>query len=390
MIEPLDSYLNTRDETLAIIEKLSPEDCLVQASPEISPLKWHLAHTTWFWAQFILQGHLPEGYAFLFNSYYNSIGERTDRLRRGFQSRPSLNEVICWRREIDEKINDLLNATEKLPELYELGIQHEKQHQELMLMDLQLNFFLMDCQPAAFEGNPSSFIAPDKEFKNFSAGLYDFGNGVDLFSFDNEQPQHKRWIDPFLIRNSLVTNSDYREFIQDGGYANSSLWLSDGWDWIKTANHSRPLYWSTCLETEFTLFGWIAIDPNAPVRHLSFYEAEAFAKWSGFRLPTEFEWELAAADIPLRDQKPFPVPQQSNESDFYYSLWQFTNSSYEPYPGFLMADGAVGEYNGKFMNNQRVLRGGCCFSPQKHIRKTYRNFFYPFQNWMASGIRLAK
>ena len=362
----------------------------MQASPEASPLKWHLGHTTWFWAQFILKDNLPENYNFLFNSYYNSVGARTSRANRGIQSRPGLQEVLAWRQDVDEKVNKLLSSEEQMPELFEIAIQHEKQHQELMLMDLQLNFFLMDVQPTAFTGKTIKFISPDKTFKSFSEAVYEFGCDGPEFSFDNEGPKHKRWLDSFTICNSLVTNADFKSFIEDGGYANSSLWLSDGWDWVNETNQNRPLYWSADHEQEFSLLGWLEIDLNAPVRHLSFYEAEAFSQWSGYRLPTEFEWELAASEVSFSESKPSFLPTENGEHGFFHSLWQFTNSSYEPYPGFSAAPGAVGEYNGKFMNNQRVLRGGCCFSPEKHIRKTYRNFFYPFQNWMASGIRLAK
>lgn len=386
----LDKYQETRYQTLKIIDQLSAEDCLVQASPEASPLKWHLGHTTWFWAQFILKDNLPENYNFLFNSYYNSVGARTNRARRGIQSRPGLQEVLAWRQDVDEKVGKLLSSEEQMPELFEIAIQHEKQHQELMLMDLQLNFFLMDVQPTAFTGKTSKVMNPDKTFKSFSEAVYEFGCDGPEFSFDNEGPKHKRWLDSFAICNSLVTNADFKSFIEDGGYANSSLWLSDGWDWVNETNQNRPLYWSADHEQEFSLLGWLEIDLNAPIRHLSFYEAEAFSQWSGYRLPTEFEWELAASEVSFSESKPSLLPTENGEHGFFHSLWQFTNSSYEPYPGFSAAPGAVGEYNGKFMNNQRVLRGGCCFSPEKHIRKTYRNFFYPFQNWMASGIRLAK
>ncbi|HSK73000.1 MAG TPA: ergothioneine biosynthesis protein EgtB [Pyrinomonadaceae bacterium] len=380
-------YSEVRSYTEKLCEPLEIEDYIPQPTVDVSPAKWNIAHTTWFFEEMILKQFAPgykvfsEDFGFLFNSYYNSIGERTLRHNRGDLSRPTVKEVFEYRKYVDEKMLDFLadDLPEDIAELVILGLNHEQQHQELFLADLKYTFSVNPIFPvykenfALVEISASETASPD-EYINMPAGNYEIGFAGDGFHFDNELGRHTVYLQDFEISKNLVTNGEFLEFINDGGYRDFRLWHSEGWDWVNENKVEYPLYWHK-IDGEwfqFTLGGLRKIKPENAVCHVSFYEAAAFAEWKGLRLPTEFEWEAAS-------------------DKFDWGLrWEWTNSAYLPYPNFKKPAGAVGEYNGKFMVNQMVLRGASVATPPNHSRKTYRNFFHPPLRWQFTGIRLAK
>ena len=397
-------YRDARAVMPGLCAELEPEDAVVQSMPDVSPSKWHLAHVTWFFERFILKTYDPDyktiddQYDFLFNSYYFSAGQMHARPRRGLLSRPTLAEVMAYRAHVDTAMLSLLETTNSDPELSArvlLGINHEQQHQELFLTDIKHVFSCNPMQPAV-----SSKLAIAKAatpggyaFQNGPSGIHEVGASEAGFFFDNETPRHDVLLHEHQIGTRLVTNAEYREFIDDGGYSDSNLWLSDGWSTINERSWDRPLYWDESLESEFTLGGQRDIDNAAPVCHVSYYEADAYARWAGARLPTEFEWELAANDKPLQGnlmESGYWHPVAGSGDQLFGDVWEWTSSSYAPYPGFLPLDGSLGEYNGKFMCNQMTVRGGSCVTSSGHIRPSYRSFFYPHARWQFLGIRLAK
>jgi ergothioneine biosynthesis protein EgtB len=390
----------TRRLTLDLAAPLSDADATIQPFPDASPAKWHLAHTTWFFETFILRDHVPayrpfdERYAFLFNSYYEAEGPRLARPRRGMLSRPSLDQVRAYRAHVDEALE---RALPSLPpqalELVELGIHHEQQHQELFLTDILAAFAENPLEPAYGELPPAGCFAVEPlTFLHGREGIVEIGASGDGFAFDSERPRNRVFLAPHAIANRRVTSQEWREFIDDGGYSNSTLWLSEGWDWIQRESIGAPLYWREG-KTEFTLGGRRAIDWAAPVAHVSFFEADAFARWAGARLPTEAEWEsfAASADPGIGnqlDEAGAVVPRPGG--GVLGDVWEWTASAFAPYPGFNPAEGAVGEYNGKFMSGQLVLKGASCATPRGHSRASYRNFFPPSARWQFTGLRLAR
>jgi ergothioneine biosynthesis protein EgtB len=405
-------YSGIRATTRALAAPLSPEDCTIQSMPEASPVKWHLAHTTWFFETFILARLDPQRTPFdpafrvLFNSYYNAVGERHPRPQRGLLSRPSLGEVLAYRDHVDAEVRALLDAETLAPEflsLVELGLHHEQQHQELILTDLKHMLSCNPTRPAYEKGWPLTPVHSAKRgWIPVAGGLREIGHGGDGFAFDNEQPRHKVWIDPFEIASLPVTHGEVIDFIEDGGYRRPELWLSAGWDIVATRAWTAPLYWERRGSRWFifTLHGMAPVERNTPACHLSFFEADAIARWAAARLPTEAEWECAAEGLPLqgnflesRALHPLALgesPPQATPAKMFGDVWEWTRSDYAPYPRFRAAEGAVGEYNGKFMCNQYVLRGGSCATPASHIRATYRNFFPADARWQFSGLRLAR
>ncbi len=401
-------YRKLRARSLALCSTLEREDFVVQSMPDVSPVKWHLAHTTWFFEQFILSRYIGDyrvfhqRYDYLFNSYYQTVGKMHPRPERGLLSRPTVAEIKDYRAYVDRQISQLLeiDAGEELAFLVELGLNHEQQHQELLLTDIK---HVLSCNPLkpAFrqlEDVPVAGSLPEMSFVEITGGIYAIGATGNTFCFDNETPNHDEVLIDCVIANRLVTNREYRQFVDDGGYKTPGPWLSDGWAWVTENAIDRPLYWSEDLGTEFTLGGSRAIDPDAPVCHVSFFEADAFARWTGVRLPTEAEWEVAARRVKcagnLMDDGLFHPVRLRRVTDglhqIYGDVWEWTSSAYRPYPGFEPLKGSLGEYNGKFMCNQMVARGGSCVTPADHIRATYRNFFYPHQRWQFFGIRLAR
>ena len=390
--EPLASYRRVRQFSEILCEPLQPEDTCIQSMPDVSPSKWHLAHTTWFFEQFILaeycKGYQPfhPQYAYLFNSYYVSQGERYARPERGLLSRPTLEEILAYRRAIDDAMLSWLGEAEIEPgiaELITLGLNHEQQHQELLLMDIKHVFSCNPLQPAYHNSAPAAPKAQKQTWREHPGGLIEIGHTGTGFAFDNEQPRHKVWLEPFALSDTLVTNGDWLAFIEDGGYQTPSLWLAEGWDWRTEHRVNGPAYWLD-NDSEFTLNGQQPLDHELPVSHINFYEAAAFAQWAGCRLPSEAEWETLA--------QPNAVDHQlhPHSHDFFGQLWQWTASPYQPYPGFKPLRGGLGEYNGKFMSSQMILRGSACVTPPGHERTTYRNFFYPHQRWQFAGLRLAR
>ncbi len=405
-------FLAVRDATRSLALPLSAEDCAIQSMPDASPVKWHLAHTTWFFETFILSRHNAERALFnpafkvLFNSYYHAVGDRHPRPQRGLLSRPALSEVLAYRDFIDAEMLGLLARGElsaELLALVELGTHHEQQHQELILTDLK---HLLSCNPTrpAYQKNwPLTQVrAREMRWIPFAEGARQIGHAGDGFAFDNEGPRHTTWVPDFEIASHPATHGDFLRFIDDGGYRRSELWLSAGWDLVSSRGWQAPLYWEQVDGAwhTFTLHGMAPVEPNTPVCHVSFFEAEAFARWSGGRLPTEAEWEVAAATAApegnfLESGALHPLalreaPSSGTIAQAFGDVWEWTRSDYAPYPGFQPAAGAVGEYNGKFMANQYVLRGGSCATPASHIRATYRNFFPAEARWQFSGVRVAR
>lgn len=402
-------FFAIRQQTRVLAEPLSEADLTIQAAEFASPGKWHLAHTTWFFEEFVLRQlgkTFPESenYRYLFNSYYEAIGERHPRAIRGLITRPSLQEVLAYRSRIDEAMTDALagELSHELQSIVELGLHHEQQHQELFLTDILYNLAQNPLYPACYSPQQGLPEPPNlaEMMVGFEGGLQQIGHADGGFGFDNEFPQHKIYLEPFRLANSLVTNADWITFIEDDGYANSLLWLSDGWATVQAEGWQMPLYWEKRDDGyhSLTLYGLLPVDLAAPVTHVSYFEAEAFARWAGKRLPTEAEWEIAArlqeirghfADAEHYHPRPAADADESLRQ-LYGSVWEWTSSPYVAYPGFKPNGGAVGEYNGKFMNGQYVLRGGSCATPAGHIRSTYRNFFYPQQRWQFTGVRLAQ
>lgn len=406
--ELLESFTVTRQMSLAIAEPLSEEDCQIQSMPDASPTKWHLAHTSWFFETFILKkfvqgcGVFDQAFETLFNSYYNKIGEQFSRPDRGVLSRPSLVEILRYRAYVDQELSKFVQSddcTVAALELLEIGIQHEKQHQELILTDILHGFYQNPMLPAYTEAIKEQMKpAVDLKWMEFEEGLREIGASTGGYSFDNERPRHRQYLQGFRIANRCVTNEEYLQFIEDGGYKCSEFWLADGWHWVLENSREAPIYWRDLDEGwyQFSLQGLQPLKPNLPVCHLNYFEASAFAVWAGKRLPTEFEWEVAADALAEKSSTPnFLDPDSLQlkvdcEDQMLGNLWQWTSSSYSAYPGFKPFTGDAGEYNGKFMSGQFVLRGGSFVSPKNHIRTSYRNFFYPHQNWQFSGIRLAE
>jgi ergothioneine biosynthesis protein EgtB len=403
-------FCDIRKNSLLLCAPLEIEDYVVQSMPDASPAKWHLAHTTWFFEHFVLKSYVSNfkpfssQYEYLFNSYYETIGVMHPRPQRGSLTRPTVGEVVKYRHHVDEQIQNLIYSQPddaELQALITLGLHHEQQHQELLLTDIKHAFSLNPLLPAYQKRNAKTDetrAAPELRFVPFDGGIKAVGATGDEFCFDNETPRHRALIEPFSLANRLVTNSEYIAFVRTGGYRRAEFWLAEGWRAVNTENWARPIYWQESLDSEFTLHGVQALNLDAPVSHLSYYEADAFARWAGMRLPTEFEWEVAAAHAPvrgnlLRSGNLHPVPAVSPSSaltQLFGDVWEWTASSYSPYPGYAAEPGALGEYNAKFMCSQMVLRGGSCVSPDEHIRATYRNFFAASARWQFSGIRLAR
>jgi len=402
-------YLAVRRATAALTKDLTAEDQLAQSMADASPAKWHLAHTTWFFETFLLTPHL-KGYAvfdarygFLFNSYYEALGPRQPRPHRGLLTRPSLDEVMAYRAHVDAAMPRLLDSDidEDLTALLELGLAHEEQHQELILMDILHLFAQSPLAPAYAAAAPRRLAGePERmEYVDVAGGLVEIGHDGPGFAFDNEGPRHRVFLEPYRLAERLATNGDWLAFMADDGYRRPEFWLSDGYARAQAEGWQAPLYWRRTEEGwwTMTLYGLRPVDPAAAVVHVSFYEAEAFATWAGARLPTEAEWEHAAERLPVRGNflgwgslEPVGAHRGQGLRQMYGDVWEWTRSAYEPYPGFRPAPGAVGEYNGKFMSGQYVLRGGACVTPDGHVRPTYRNFFQPHQRWMFAGLRLAQ
>jgi ergothioneine biosynthesis protein EgtB len=407
-VQPLaERFASVRCLTEALVAPLSDADATVQSMPDASPPKWHLAHTTWFFETFVLRDHVA-GYTlhdprfpFLFNSYYEAEGQRHARDRRGMITRPTLAEVLDYRAAVTAAVLDALpDMPADAAELVALGCHHEEQHQELLLTDILHLFSCNPLDPAIWSPAPKVPVAMPGPVGWIAreGGIVEVGHGGDGFAFDCEGPRHRALLGAHAIADRTVTNGEWAAFIADGGYADPRLWLSDGWAWVKASGIVAPLYWKQVdgAWTRFGLDGRRAIDPAAPVTHVSFFEADAYASWAGARLPTEFEWEAAAAAYDPADGNfldaagPVEPRPSSAGPAFFGDVWEWTGSAYRPYPGFAAADGAVGEYNGKFMSGQCVLRGGSCATPRGHVRPSYRNFFYPHQRWQFTGVRLAK
>ena len=407
-------YVEVRGLSETLASPLSPEDQQVQSMPDVSPTKWHLAHVTWFFETFLLSPYLPgyepfdPAFGYLFNSYYEGVGARHPRLDRGLLSRPPVSEVIAYRAHVDgamvrlfETLSD--DAWAEPAELIELGLNHEQQHQELLLMDIKHVLSRNPLRPAYRPRNArEAAAAPEMGWTGHEGGLGRLGDDGSGFAFDNERPRHRVVLEDFRLADRPVTNGEYRAFVEDGGYRDPLLWLADGWATVQAEGWEAPLYWRETdgERSEFTLAGEVPLDHDAPVCHVSHYEAAAYATWAGKRLPTEAEWEAAAPGVDeenanlLAADRLHPAAANGNgrsaTRQMIGDVWEWTASPYVAYPGFRTSPGAVGEYNGKFMSNQMVLRGGCCATPPGHIRATYRNFFYPHQRWPFTGIRLAE
>jgi ergothioneine biosynthesis protein EgtB len=409
----LDRYRHVRQTTVALCRPLAIEDFVVQSAPHASPTKWHLAHTSWFFEEFVLReiagyGQFDPAFTHLFNSYYQSVGSAYARDRRGVLSRPTVAQVFQYREHVDAQVCALIGARE-LPSgteaLIVLGLHHEQQHQELMLTDIK---HALACNPLlpAYQAETAAVVGPAAplSFAGNAGGVCEIGNPGGEFHFDNESPRHKIYLQPFLLANRPVTNGDFQQFIRAGGYAQPTLWLSDGWAAVLEEGWYAPLYWSRDLNSHFTLSGQREIDVDAPVCHVSYYEADAFARWADARLPAEGEWEVMAQAVKVagnfvesRLLRPASARYAGAAGanappcqQMFGDVWEWTRSAYAPYPGFRPLKGRAEEYNGKFMINQMVLRGGSCVTPQSHMRSTYRNFFQPNMRWQFSGIRLAK
>jgi ergothioneine biosynthesis protein EgtB len=419
-------FSQIRGQTEALVAPLSAEDCQLQSMPDASPAKWHLAHLTWFFETFILEKYernfkpFDANFRVLFNSYYTGIGDRYPRPKRGLISRPSLDQIFKYRQQVDDRVLRLLDGAHarsdgELSQLIELGLQHEQQHQELILTDIKHALSFNPLSPAYAKRWPLTRTRPEPQrWHAYTGGVVEHGFNAAVdgnFSFDNETPRHQVFVAPFELASRLVTNGDLLAFMADGGYNRPELWLSMGWDWVQAGQHELPFYWertepmgdAAVAYRNFTLQGLVDIDANTPACHLNFFEADALARWAGARLPTEFEWELAARSLPATEEPagnfvehaayhPLPLRGSSNEApaQMMGDVWEWTQSNYNPYPGYRPWEGLVGEYNGKFMCNQFVLRGGSCATPRSHMRASYRNFFPPDAQWQFSGVRLAR
>jgi ergothioneine biosynthesis protein EgtB len=424
LISLIERYKSLRSRTELLCLPLEVEDYCIQAMHDVSPPKWHLAHTTWFFEMFVLVPFSTKykmfnpGFAHLFNSYYETAGTFFPRPQRGMLSRPTVAEVYRYRSHVDEALLELLSnlADRNVVDVIErvrLGIEHEIQHQELLLMDTKYNFSINPLYPAYSKApvSPAPTSSLPMGWREFAGGIIEIGHDGNGFSYDNERPRHQTLLQDFRMGTRLVTNEEYLAFISDGGYERVDLWLSDGWRTINTQNWKTPLYWRKeggelaapvdCSSDDrdwqqFTLSGIQPLNPAEPVAHLSYYEADAYARWAGKRLPTEAEWEHAASHFPivgnfLESDLLHPQPSPSSGlTQLYGDLWEWTQSSYSPYPGFHPLPGTLGEYNGKFMSDQMVLRGGCCVTAQDHMRASYRNFFRAADRWPFSGLRLAE
>lgn len=406
----MESYREIRRFTEALAAPLSEADATVQSMTDASPAKWHLAHESWFFEMFVLRNHV-NGYAlfdtqwpFLFNSYYEAEGERQLRARRGMITRPTLDEVYAYRVHVDRAVLGALpDFDDDVRALVELGLNHEQQHQELLLMDIQHLFAQNPLEPAMFAAKISGLAeAPGKlHWIEGHCGETEIGCNGDGFAFDCECPRHKIYLNPHALADRLVTNGEWIEFIEDGGYSSHALWLSEGWTWVQDNRIDAPLYWRKTDNGQwhrFSLAGAQPLDPSAPVVHVSYYEADAFARWTGFRLPTEAEWEVAATPLDRHagnqldaagEVRTEAVGSGEGVRQMFGDVWEWTASAYQPHPGFRAAKGAVGEYNGKFMVGQYVLKGASCATPRGHSRASYRNFFYPHMRWQFAGLRLA-
>jgi ergothioneine biosynthesis protein EgtB len=406
-------FLKTREQTKKLCFPLEIEDYVVQPHPDVSPPKWHLGHTSWFFEKFLLPHNRPFNSHFhhLFNSYYKSLGAHWAQAERGNLSRPTVKEIYAYRKEIDEKMLALIEQTSEkefslLEELTTLGIEHEKQHQELLVMDIKYIYALNPLEP--FYPNktplPLKQVSPSlPQQVTFPEGTHCFGSTKEGFSYDNERPSHTDYLQSFSLCSHPVTNGQYLDFIEDGGYQNANFWYSDGWDFIKREKIKAPLYWFERDNTWVTtgLQGVQEIDPHQTLTHVSYFEASAYARWKGKRLPTEKEWERATSLVNFKEssgnfletgffQPSRPLHDQSPFYDLFGNTWEWTESSYSPYPGYRRLEGPLGEYNGKFMSGQMVLRGGSLATPRDHLRKTYRNFYRPEKRWCFSGMRLAE
>jgi len=406
------TYRGIRADSERLCAPLATEDYVIQAAPEASPAKWHLAHVTWFFETFVLAEFEPGFQPFhprfreLFNSYYQQVGRFHPRHERGFLARPTLDEVMRYRAHVDEHMLALLDdlAEARWPALRDrlwLGINHEQQHQELLLTDIKRNFSANPLLPAYRSDlpEPPARLEPPLGWREFPGGLVEIGHAGGGYAYDNEAPRHTEYLAPYRLANRLVSNGDYLAFMADAGYRRPELWLSDGWTQVRQADWTAPLYWQQ-IDDQWWLYTLSGLEPvraAEPVCHLSYYEAEAYAAWAGKRLPSEAEWENAAAGLPVAGNlrgagalRPLAAPPGDGLNQMYGDVWELTASPYRPYPGYRPAEGALGEYNGKFMCNQVVLRGGSCATPDDHIRPTYRNFFYPHERWQFQGLRLAE
>jgi ergothioneine biosynthesis protein EgtB len=412
--DPLgEQYRRVRAASAEICRTLKTEDYVIQSMPDVSPAKWHLAHTSWFFETFVLREGLsdyqprwPE-YAYLFNSYYNLAGPQFSRPQRGLLSRPTVADVYAYRDEVDRQMERLFDAglAEEIEPVVVTGLHHEQQHQELMLMDIKHVFWTNPLRPALRdEAAPvSEHVAPALQWCEYQGGVHEIGWDGEGFAFDNEGPRHDVLLRPYALASRLATNAEYLAFIEDGGYERPDLWLSDGWASVQGEGWGAPLYWEQRDGGwwEMTLGGMRPLDPHQPVTHVSHYEADAYARWAGARLPTEAEWEVAARDRHIEGNfvesgrlHPAVAPDGDGGGNglrqLFGDAWEWTSSAYLPYPGYRAPEGAIGEYNGKFMSGQMVLRGGACVTPQDHVRPTYRNFFPPGARWPFGGIRLAR
>lgn len=406
-------FLRVREHTEILANLFTPEDWMLQSMEDASPIKWNIAHTTWFFETFLLAPHKPDyklfcdDYCFLFNSYYNAVGDRIARSERGLISRPTASEILGYREYVTANVLSLINShradqTDLIVSLILVGCAHEEQHQELLITDINHGLSMLPSSPAVFSASPSlAKVDHNFDWVRFDGGIAEIGKKENAeFSFDNEGPKHRVFLPDYALASRLVTNAEYLQFIEDGGYRDPAFWLSDGWSIVLENKLTSPLYWRQ-VDGEWhvhSLFGETLLEFEAPVCHLSYYEAAAYAEWSGFRLPTEFEWENAAKGIEIEGnflnqsgmRAPSLAQKKSGLDQMYGDVWEWTASPYVAYPGYRTPHGAIGEYNGKFMSSQMVLRGGSCATPIGHIRSTYRNFFPPDARWQFSGFRLAR
>lgn len=407
----LDHYRAVRRQTMALAAPLSPEDCTVQSMVDASPTKWHLGHTTWFFETLVLRAQVAgyewydPAFQLVFNSYYNSIGAQHPRPRRGLLSRPGLAEVQAYRAHVDEQMIRYLEGTDPSDEVREVllvGMNHEQQHQELLVTDMMHMLSCNPLRPAYLPGAPerTPVAAPDLMWRHFDGGVAEIGYEGEAFAFDNERPRHRVYLEPYALASRPVTNAEYLGFIRDGGYRRPEFWMSDGWATVTAEGWERPLYWEQRDDAwwEFTLYGMQPLAPQEAVSHISYYEADAYARWAGARLPTEAELEGATASCPIegeflesgRLQATVAVDDGADLLQVFGNVWEWTRSGYEAYPGYVPPEGPLGEYNSKFMCSQIVLRGGSVATPRSHLRPTYRNFFPPYARWQFAGVRLAR